>query len=70
MSLDKIEQQEIQALLKKYQCKKDVKIILDNLCSSGRINRASAIRRGFSDKNINASLTRLRLALAPWNPKE
>ncbi len=64
--MDNIDREEINNLIHKYQCEKDSKIILDNLCASGRINKASLNRQGLNDKNINAVITRLRLALQPF----
>ena len=66
MKLDFLEKQEINDLIKKYQCERDSQIILDNLCSSGRVNKAKMNRSGLNDKNIQAAMTRLRLALHPY----
>jgi hypothetical protein len=64
--LDQIEIEEIQHLVKKYQCQKDMDLILNNLCNSGRLNKAAANRKGFNDKNIQAAMTRLKIALDPY----
>lgn len=64
--MDNLEVEEIRHLIKKYQCKKDMDLILNNLCSSGRMNKASANRKGFNNKNIQAAMTRLQLALSPY----
>jgi hypothetical protein len=64
--LDNIDIAEIHELIHRYQCEKDSQIILDNLCNSNRINKAKMNRQGFNDKNIQAAVTRLKLALSPF----
>ena len=63
--MDNLERNEIQSLIVKYQCQKDSQTILDNL-RAGKLNKASLYRKGLNEKNINACLTRLRLALADY----
>ena len=64
--MDNIERAEIQTLIVKYQCQKDSQTVLDNLATNGKLNKASLYRKGLNEKNINACLTRLRLALADY----
>lgn len=68
--MDNIERKEVWDLISKYQCQRDSQIILDNLCSSGRINKAKLNRQGLNDKNINAAITRLKLCLAPFDNRK
>lgn len=64
--MDNIERQEIRNLITKYSCQKDSEIILNHLCNSNRINKAALERSGYKDNNINAMVTRLKLALQPY----
>lgn len=64
--MDSLENEEVKSLIKKYKCEKDMKLILDGLCKSGRINKTKIRKTGLNDKNINAAITRLKLALKDY----
>jgi hypothetical protein len=66
MKLDNLENEEVKQLIKKYSCEKDMQIVLDGLCKSGRINKTKIRNTGLNDKNINAAITRLRLCLKDY----
>ena len=67
--MDNIEREEVNYLLKKYQCDKEANVILSHLLGTNRINKAALSRSGYKDENINAMVTRLRLALEPYGGK-
>lgn len=65
--MDNLERDEINSLIVRYQCEIESHVILENLCSNGRLNRSKLQRAGIGNKTINAYLTRLRLCLKDYN---
>ena len=58
---------EIRSQIKRYQCEQTANVILNHLCNSNRINKASLKRSGYTKSKVNKMVTDLKTALRPWD---